>query len=112
MPSTRRIPAEPAAVADADRPRLAASLRLVFDDVREQHVLLGPESVLVLNPTGAAILELCDGRRDVRGIVAELRGSFDGVEPGEVRAFLNHLVAKRCVEADHDQSGHHDPSGA
>ena len=110
MPSTRRIPAEPTASADADRPRLAASLRLVFDDVRGQHVLLGPESVLVLNPTGAAILQLCDGRRDVGGIVAELRGRFDGVEPGEVRAFLNHFVAKRCVEVDHDRSGHHEPS--
>ena len=109
MPSTRRTPAEPAAVADADRPRLAASLRLVFDEVRGQHVLLGPESVLVLNPTGAAILKLCDGRRNVGGLVAELRGSFDGVEPGEVRAFLNHLVAKRCVEVDHDQSESQQP---
>lgn len=112
MPLTRRTPAEPTAVADADRPRLAAALRLVFDDVRGQHVLLGPESVLVLNPTGAAILQLCDGRRDVGGIVAELRGRFDGVEPAEVRAFLNHLVDKRCVEVDYDESGHHDLSGA
>ena len=103
MPSTRPTPAEPARLPDSARPRLAAALRLTFDEVRGQHVLLGPESVLVLNPTGAAVLQLCDGRRDVGGVVAELRERFTGVEPGEVRAFLNHLVAKRCVEVDHDQ---------
>lgn len=108
MPSTRRMPAEPARVPDSARPRLAASLRLTYDEVRGQHVLLGPESVLVLNPTGAAILQLCDGWRDVRGIVTELRGHFGGVEPGEVRDFLNHLAAKRCVEVDYDQPRNHD----
>lgn len=107
MPSTKRTPAEPARLPDSARPRLAAALRLTFDEVREQHVLLGPESVLVLNPTGAAILQLCDGRRNVGGIVAELRDRFDGVEPGEVRTFLNHLAAKRCVEVDHDQPEFH-----
>lgn len=97
MPSTRPVP------ADRARPRLAAGLRLTFDDVRGQHVLLGPESVLVLNPTGAAILQLCDGRRNVEAITAELRDRFVGARAGEVQEFLRHLVAKRCVEVDHDQ---------
>ena len=103
MPSTRPTPAEPARLPDSTRPRVAAALRLTFDEVRGQHMLLGPESVLALNPTGAAILQLCDGRRDVGGIVAELQDRFAGVEPGEVRSFLKHLAAKRCVEIDHDQ---------
>lgn len=103
MPSTRPTPTDPARLPDSARPRLAPALRLTFDEVRQQHVLLGPESVLALNPTGAAILKLCDGHRDVTAIVAELRDRFTGVEPGEVRVFLNHLAAKRCVEAENDQ---------
>lgn len=103
MPSTKRTPAEPARLPGSARPRVAAAMRLTFDEVRGQCVLLRPESVLVLNPTGAAVLQLCDGRRDVSGIVAELLGRFAGVEPCEVRNFLEHLVAKRCVEIDYDQ---------
>lgn len=90
-----------AGIPDSSRPRRSAAVRLTFDEVRGQHVLLGPESVLVLNATGAAVLELSDGRWTVGEIVEELRGRFDGVKPGEVRAFLDHLVAKRCVEVDH-----------
>ena len=100
MPSTRPTPAEPARLPDSARPRLAAALRLTFDEVRGQHVLLGPESVLVLNPTGAAILQLCDGRSTTAEIVEQLRGRFDGVRAGEVRAFLAQLVAKRCLEVE------------
>lgn len=103
MSSIRRIPAEPARLPDSARPRVAAALRLTFDEVRGQHVLLGPESVLVLNPTGAAILQLCDGWRDVNEIVAELLSRFVDVEPCEVREFLGRLAVKRCVEVDHDQ---------
>ena len=48
----------------ADRPRLAPHVRLAFDPARQRHVLLTPETVTVLNGTGAAILGLCDGTAD------------------------------------------------
>jgi pyrroloquinoline quinone biosynthesis protein D len=88
-------------VDDADRPRLAPHVRLTFDPAREQHVLLAPESVSVLNATGAAILGRCDGRRTVAEIVAELRGRYGHVDRAEVRDFLARLIAKRCVEVGH-----------
>jgi pyrroloquinoline quinone biosynthesis protein D len=53
----------------------------------------------VLNGTGAAILGLCDGRRTVTEIVAELREQYDRVDGEEVRYFLARLAAMRCVEA-------------
>jgi pyrroloquinoline quinone biosynthesis protein D len=84
--------------SDAGRPRLAPHVRLTFDPVRQRHVLLTPETVTVLNDTGAAILELCDGERTVAEILAELRGRYDLVAEDEVRAFLAGLVAKRRVE--------------
>ena len=56
-------------------------------------MLLTPETVSVLNGTGADIVELCDGRRTVAEIVAELRGRYDRVADDEVRHFLDRLVA-------------------
>ncbi|MGH3298090.1 MAG: pyrroloquinoline quinone biosynthesis peptide chaperone PqqD [Trebonia sp.] len=89
-------------IADgADRPRLASYVRLTYDQTRQRHVLLTPETVTLLNGTGAAILELCDGVRTVAEIQAELRGRYDRVADAEVQAFLNGLLAKRCVEVSH-----------
>jgi pyrroloquinoline quinone biosynthesis protein D len=69
-----------------------------WEPAREQHVLLAPEGVLILNQTGATILGFCDGERTVVEIVEELRGKYDSVDGDEVRDFLARLVAKRLVE--------------
>lgn len=86
------------AVLSTKRPRLARQIRLDWDPVREQHVLLAPEGVIVLNQTGADILGLCDGERTVAGIVEELRRRYERVDGDEVRDFLSRLVAKLWVE--------------
>ena len=86
------------AVLSTNRPRLARRVRLEWDPVREQQVLLEPEGVLVLNQTGATILGLCDGKRRVVEIVEELRERYNRVDGDEVRDFLARLVAKRLVE--------------
>ena len=86
------------AVLSTNRPRLARQVRLHWDPVRERHVLLAPEGVLVLNQTGATILGLCDGKRTVVEIVEELRGRYSRVAGDEVRDFLARLVDKRWVQ--------------
>ena len=86
------------AVRSTNRPHLARRVRLEWDPVRERHVLLEPEGVLILNQTGATILGLCDGERTVVEIVEELRGRYDRVAGDEVQNFLSRLVAKRLVE--------------
>jgi pyrroloquinoline quinone biosynthesis protein D len=78
-------------------PRLASHVRLSFDAARGRHVLLSPETVAVLNGTSAAVLELCDGRRTVAEIAAELRERYDRVVEDEVQAFLALMAAKQCV---------------
>ena len=85
----------------ADRPRLARHVRLAYDQARQRHVLLTPETVTLLNGTGAAILGLCDGERTVAEILAELCGRYDHVADDEVWLFLSGLLAKRCVEVSH-----------
>lgn len=97
MPSTRPMRTG----SGADRPRLAPHVRLAYDQARQRHVLLTPETVTVLNGTGAAILELCDGERTMAEILAELRGRYDRVAYEEVQLFLSGLLARRCVEVSH-----------
>lgn len=85
-------------VSGSDRPRLARHVRLTFSRTRQCQVLLHPETVVVLNGSGADILELCDGRHTVAEIVAELGARYRTVPDDEVRQFLTRLVARRWVE--------------
>ena len=85
---------------DSARPRLAPHVRMRFDAVRGQHALLSPETVWVVNDTGAAIVELCDGRRTVAEIESELQTRYDEVAAGDVRGFLADLVATHGMEVD------------
>ena len=96
MPSTMPM----RIASDADRPRLAPHVRLTFDQARRGYALLTPETVTLLNDTGAAILGLCDGRRTVVEILEELRGRYDRVVAGEALDFLARLVARRWVELE------------
>jgi pyrroloquinoline quinone biosynthesis protein D len=93
MPSTRLI-------ASTDRPLLARGVRLTFDPARQRHVLLSPETVVVLNATGTDILELCDGERTVAEIVTYLGARYSRVVDEDVRRFLDRLVERRCVEVE------------
>ena len=90
--------------SDASRPRLAPHVRLTFDQARQGYALLTPETVTLLNDTGAAILELCDGERTVDEILAELRDRYDCVADDEVRLFLADLLARRRLEVSGGQS--------
>jgi pyrroloquinoline quinone biosynthesis protein D len=82
----------------ADRPRLARHVRLVFSQARQAHVLLLPETVVVLRGSGPDILSLCDGRRTVAEIVTELGARYRSVPEDEVQRFLGRLVERRWVE--------------
>jgi coenzyme PQQ biosynthesis protein PqqD len=68
----------PAALSADSRPRLARKARLRNDRVSGETLLLYPEHGLVLNPSAAAILRLCDGRA-VREIADELAAPVDDV---------------------------------
>jgi pyrroloquinoline quinone biosynthesis protein D len=83
-----------------DRPRLAAKARLRPDGPSGKLALLSPENVMLLNASGAAIMELCDGRT-VAEIAAALGQRFSA-PPGrleaEVRDYLTRLRDKGLVE--------------
>lgn len=81
-------------------PRVRMGVRASYDQVRESHVVLFPEGVLVLNDTAAAVVDLCDGRTSVAGIAAKLAADFDGVELQDVANLVDRLVARRVVDLD------------
>jgi pyrroloquinoline quinone biosynthesis protein D len=78
-------------------PQLRRGVRLAFDHVRETHVLLFPEGVLVPNTTAAAVLELCDGARSVTEITAALSRRYSGVVAQDVLTVLSRLGERRVV---------------
>lgn len=78
-------------------PKLGRFVKMRFDSSRDKHVLLGPESVVVLNTTGTDILQLCDGRT-VDEIVSELERRYDTDGIGDqVRSYLLGLAERNCV---------------
>jgi len=79
-------------------PRLRRGVRLTYDKVRETHVLLFPEGVLVPNPTAAAVLKLCDGTATVAAVTSALRTQYSGVRDQEILNVLARLEERRVVE--------------
>jgi coenzyme PQQ biosynthesis protein PqqD len=72
-----------------NRPRLVDGVRLQYDEVREQHLLLVPEGAVRLNATAAQVLELCDGERSLEEIAAALSERYTGADvSADVRELL------------------------
>ena len=83
------------------RPQLVAFARYRWDRIREQHQIVYPEGVLVLNPTGAEIVKRMDGR-DLDALVNDLETTFQGtgIKP-DVLEFLEGLYNHGLLKRDH-----------
>jgi len=94
MDETTEIPAQ-------SRPHLPRGVRLRRDEARGRWTLLAPERIFEVDDTAAAVLELCDGERDLNRIVAELAARYaapPAVIEKDVVAMLADLKAKRVLE--------------
>jgi PqqA peptide cyclase len=86
------------------KPRLARGVRVRPDPRDGTPVLLSPERGLRLSATAAAILDLCDGDRDVDAVVAELATRYAALPAdraridGDVRTLLADLRGRGLVE--------------
>ena len=87
---------------NAWRPRLASRVRLKFDPIAKQEMLLFPEAALALNDTGAAIVRLCDGARSTNEIVDELSEKYANADREalmrEVMDFLDTIRARGLLQ--------------
>ena len=80
------------------RPRLVTGARLMYDDVREEHVLLIPEGAVRLNPTAAEVLDLCDGERSLDDIVGALSTRYRGADVrGDVVELVDAMAQRGLV---------------
>jgi pyrroloquinoline quinone biosynthesis protein D len=80
-------------------PQLWKLARLEFDPVRQRHVLLYPEGAVLLNDTGAAILELCNGSRTVGEIVTILAERYHADVSADVTEYLQQMAERELVRA-------------
>ena len=92
---------ESKAIHAESRPRLPRGVRLKRDEARGRWTLLAPERIFEIDDTEATVLELCDGERDLAGIVAELAARYaapPAVIEKDVVAMLADLQLKRVLE--------------
>jgi len=83
------------------RPKLSSRARIQTDKVTGKPVLLYPEGVLILNPTGHAIVSLCTGTTTFEEIVRNLavRYKISAEEiSGQVADYLNRLRERNLLE--------------
>ena len=78
-------------------PTLWRLARLDFDPVRQQHVLLYPEGAVLLNDTGAAILQLCDGQRSIAAIAQILGERYNCDVLADVNEYLWRLAERELI---------------
>lgn len=81
-------------------PRIRRGVKCTYDQIRESHVVLFPEGVLVLNETAAAVVALCDGSRSVGDIALALSEEYDGVQPEDIAELVTRMVERRVVDVD------------
>jgi len=73
-----------------DKPLTFSRLhRLQWEEAQQKYVILYPEGMVELNQSSAAILQLCNGSRQLADIISELETQFAtaGLGP-DVTAFL------------------------
>ena len=81
--------------------RLSSKARVQTDKITGKPALLYPEGVLLLNPTGAAIIELCDGQHTFAEMVTQLAERYcapAGKLLPDVTEYLGRLRERGLVE--------------
>ena len=89
-------------ITGASIPALKRGARRHFDKVRGQHILQGPERIIVLDDIACAILDLCDGSRTVQAMAAVLavRYQDDAARiEADVTGLLQELADKGLLAA-------------
>ena len=82
-------------------PKVPRGVRVHFDKVRNQHVLLAPERAITLDPVGQAILGALDGTSSFAEICTELSQKYDAPLDQittDCAEFIEALMERRILE--------------
>jgi pyrroloquinoline quinone biosynthesis protein D len=91
-------------------PKISFRARVQTDPVTGKPILLYPEGVLILNPTGHAIVSLCNGQSTVAEMISALASRYEvGAEKisGEVTDYLGRLRERNLLELVEKSSSAH-----
>ena len=77
-------------------PTLVSHAKFRWDEIRKEHQIVYPEGVLVLNESGASIIELCDGRSTDQ-LIGDLEAKVNLDLSTDVRLFLERLAEKGLI---------------
>ena len=83
------------------KPRFPKGVRLRYDEIRGEWLLLAPERVLKADAVAVEILKRCTGEHTVCDIVDDLAATFTADRAridADVRALLADLAAKRIID--------------
>lgn len=80
-----------------ERPKLSARARLQMDKVTGRPILLYPEGVLVLNSTGQAIMDLCNGETTLQEIIARLAAKYQAPPEEISKDVMGYLDRLRSI---------------
>ena len=88
------------------RPVLVHYARRRWDKIREQHQIVYPEGVMVLNDTSAAILKLCDGRtlEEIALELSEMYGTDQADIHEDVTEFIDTLSDRGLLRDANESS--------
>lgn len=84
-------------ISYTDIPVLSPKTRIKWDHIRQKHMLLFPEGLLVLNQTAQEIITMCNGKHQVLDIVKLLSDKYQLYVETDVLDMLNRLVEKRLL---------------
>ena len=84
-------------ISDTNRPILAPKARVKWDHVRQKHLLLFPEGLLILNQTAHEVITMCDGKNKVITIVNSLGDKYKTHVDEDIRELLSRLFEKRLL---------------
>jgi pyrroloquinoline quinone biosynthesis protein D len=79
-------------------PRLWRLARLDYDPVRQRRILLYPEGAVLLNDTGAAVLDLVDGKRTLQEIARVLGERYQTDVTADVTEYLSGLAERELIQ--------------
>ena len=83
-------------------PKLPRHVKMRHDPARDRWTILAPERVFTPDPIAVAVLRLCDGRRNVEIIAAELAQAYNAPKErilADITPMLQELADKGVVTA-------------